>query len=76
MVFTRSMMPSHQLLLCRPLLLLSSVFPSIRVFPNELALHIKWPKSIGASALSLLFKDSIDNMQTNGCGWIPTKPYL
>ena len=44
MVFTRSMMPSHQLLLCRPLLLLSSVFPSIRVFPNELALHIKWPK--------------------------------
>ena len=33
--------PSH---LCRPLLLLPSVFPSIRVFSNELALHIRWPK--------------------------------
>ena len=69
-------MPFNHLVLCHPLLLWASVFPSIRVFPNELALHIKWPKSIGASALSLLFKDSIDIMQTNGCGWIPTKPYL
>ena len=44
MVFTGSMMPSNHLILCRPLLLLSSVFPSIRVFPNESALHIRWPK--------------------------------
>ena len=35
--------PSNHLLLCRPLLL-SSVFPSIRVFSNESALHIRWPK--------------------------------
>ena len=31
-------------MLCCPLLLLPSIFPSIRVFPNELALHIRWPK--------------------------------
>ena len=37
-------MPSNRLILCHPLLLLSSVFPSIRVFSNESALHIKWPK--------------------------------
>ena len=44
MLFTGSMMPSNHLILCRPLLLLSSVFPSIRVFPNESALYIRWPK--------------------------------
>ena len=37
-------MPSSYLILCRPLLLLPSVFPSIRVFSNESALHIRWPK--------------------------------
>ena len=36
-------MPSNHLILCRPLLLLPSIFPSIRVFSNELALHIRWP---------------------------------
>ena len=40
----RSVMPSNYLILCRPLLLLPSIFPSIRVFSNELALHIRWPK--------------------------------
>ena len=39
-----SVMPSNHLILCRPLLLLPSVFPSIRVFSNESVLHIKWPK--------------------------------
>ena len=39
-----SVMPSSHLVLCRPLLFLPSVFPSIRVFSNELALHIRWPK--------------------------------
>ena len=39
-----SVMPSNHLILCRPLLLLSSIFPSIRVFSNELALHIRWLK--------------------------------
>ena len=37
-------MPSNHLILCRPLLLLPSIFPSIRVFSNELFLHISWPK--------------------------------
>ena len=37
-------MPSNHLILCRPLLLLPSVFPSIRVFSDESALHIRWPK--------------------------------
>ena len=36
-------MPSKQLILCRPLLLLPSIFPSIRVFSNESVLHIRWP---------------------------------
>ena len=39
-----SVMPSNQLILCRPLLLLPSVFPSIRVLSNESALCIRWPK--------------------------------
>ena len=39
-----SLMPSNHLILCRPLFLLPSIFPSIRVFYNELALHIRWPK--------------------------------
>ena len=39
-----SVMPSNHLILCRPLLPLSSVFPNIRVFSNESALHIRWPK--------------------------------
>ena len=37
-------MPSNHFILCRPLLLLPSFFPSIRVFSNESALHIRWPK--------------------------------
>ena len=37
-------MPSNHLVFCRPLLLLSSIFPSIRVFSNELAVQIRWPK--------------------------------
>ena len=37
-------MPYNHLILCRPLLLPPSIFPSIRVFSNESALHIRWPK--------------------------------
>ena len=50
-----SVMPSNHLILCHPLLLLPSIFPSIRVFSNESVLHIRWPKywsfsfSIGSS---------------------------
>ena len=39
-----SVMPSNHLILCRPLLLPPSIFPSIRVFPNESVIHISWPK--------------------------------
>ena len=39
-----SVMPSNHLILCHPHLLLPSIFPSIRVFSNELALRIRWPK--------------------------------
>ena len=39
-----SMMPSNHLILCHPLLLLPSIPPSVRVFSNESALHIRWPK--------------------------------
>ena len=39
-----SVMPSSHLILCHPLLLLPSIFPSIRVFSNESVLHIRWPK--------------------------------
>ena len=50
-----SVMPSNHLILCHPLLLLSSIFPSMRVLSNESVLRIRWPKywsfsfSIGAS---------------------------
>ena len=40
----KSVMPSNHLILCHSLLLLPSIFPSIRVFSNESVLHIRWPK--------------------------------
>ena len=40
----KSVMPSNHLILCRPFLLSPSIFPSIRVFSNESALRIRWPK--------------------------------
>ena len=39
-----SLVPSNHLILCGPLLLLPSIFPSIKVFSSELAIHIRWPK--------------------------------
>ena len=39
-----SVMPSHRLTLCHPLLLPPSTFPSIRIFSSELALHLRWPE--------------------------------
>ena len=43
-MFIESVMPSNHIILCRPLLLPPSIFPSIRVFSNESVLHIRWPK--------------------------------
>ena len=48
-----SVMPSSHLILCHPLLLMPSIFPSIRAFFNELALPIRWPISGVATVLSL-----------------------
>ena len=44
LMFIESVMPSNHLILCRPLLLLPSIFPSITVFPKESVLRIRWPK--------------------------------
>ena len=44
LMFIESVMPSNHLILCRPLLLLPSIFPSIRVFSSESVLCIRWPK--------------------------------
>ena len=44
LMFIESVMPSNHLILCCPLLLLPSIFPSTRVFSNESVLHIRWPK--------------------------------
>ena len=44
LVSIESVVPSNSLILCHPFLLLPSIFPSIRIFSNELALHIRWPK--------------------------------
>jgi len=43
-MFIESVMPSNHLILCRPLVLLPSILPSIRVLSNESVLHIRWPK--------------------------------
>ena len=53
---TELVMPSNHLILCHFLLLLPSIFPCLRVFSNELSLHIRWPKywtSTSASVLSV-----------------------
>ena len=49
-----SVMPSNHLILCCPLLLLLSIFPSIRVFSNESSLHIRWPKYWRFNSASVL----------------------
>ena len=63
LISIESVMPSHQLILCHPLLLLPSIFPSIRVFSIESALHIRWPRY-----WSLVF--SISPLM-NIHGWFP-----
>ena len=63
-------MPSNHLILCRPLLLLPSIIPSIMVFSNESALHIRCP-SIGVSAsISLLPMNTQDGSPLGWTGWI------
>ena len=59
-----SVIPSNYLILCHPLLLLPSIFPSIRVFSNESVLHIRWHWSIGVSA-------STSDLPMNTQDWSP-----
>ena len=56
---TESVMPSNYLILCHPLLLLPSIFPSIRVFSDESALHIRWPEYWWVLNMFKLEKSSI-----------------
>ena len=65
-----SVMPSNHLILCCPLLLLPSIFPSIKVFSNESAVHIRW-QSIGISAsTSVLPMNTQDWSPLGWTGWI------
>ena len=65
-----SVMPSSQLILCRPLLLLPPIPPSIRVFSNESTLHIRWPKNWSFSFSSFLPKKSQGWSPSEWTGWI------
>ena len=64
-------MPSNHLIQCGPLLLLPSIFPSIRVFSNESALHIRYSQSIGLSASASVLPMNTQNWPPLGwTGWI------
>ena len=65
LISVESVMPSNHLILCHPLLFLHSVFPSIRVFSNELTLHIRW-QNIGASASASVLPMNIQD-------WFPLR---
>ena len=67
----KSVMPSRNLILCCPLLLLPPIPPSIRVFSNESTLHMRWPKYTRLSALaSFLPKNTQDWSPLEWTGWI------
>ena len=65
-----SVMPSNHLILCRPLLLLPSIFTSIRVFANESVLHIRWPKYWISVSVSVLPMNIQDCFPLGWTGWI------
>ena len=65
-----SVMPYHHLILCHPLLLLPSIFPSIRVFSNESTLPIRWPKYWVSASTSVLPMNTQDWSPLGWTGWI------
>ena len=70
----QSVMPSNHFILCHPLLLPSSIFPSMRVFSNESLLYIWWPK-FGVSASAPLLPINIqDWFPLQWTGWISLQP--
>ena len=64
-----SVMPSNHLILCPPLLLLPSIFPSIRVFSNELGLYIRWPKYCSFS-FSINLSNEYSGLISSRIDWI------
>ena len=66
----KSVMPSSHLILCRPLLLLPPIPPSIRVFSNESTLHMRWPKYWSFSFGISPSNDSQDWFPLGWTGWI------
>ena len=64
-----SVMPSSHLILCRPLLLLASIFPSIRVFSNELTLCMRWPKYLSFS-FSIIASKEIPGLISFRMDWL------
>ena len=68
-----SVMPSNHLILCHPLLLLPSIFPSIRVFSNESTLHIRWPKYW---SFSFNISPSSEHPGLISCKWVYTKVFF
>ena len=64
-----SVMPSNHLILCRPLLLLPSIIPSIKVFSNESALHIRWPKYWSFS-FSISFSNEHPRLISSRMDWL------
>ena len=65
-----SVMPSSHLILCHPLLLLPSIFPSIRVFSKESVLRIRWPSIRGSASASVLPMNIQDWFSLGWIGWI------
>ena len=69
-----SVMPSNHLILCHPLVLLPSIFPSIRVFSNESVLCIRWPKYWSFSFSISLSNEYQDWFSLEWTGWISLQP--
>ena len=67
---SESVMPSNHLILCRPLLLLPSVFPRIRVISNESALRIRWPKCCSFQLQCQSFNEHPGLISLGWTGWI------
>ena len=65
-----SVIPFNHLILCHPLLLPPSIFPSIRVFSNESLLHIRWPKYWSFSFSTSSSKDIQDWFSLGWTGWV------
>ena len=68
-----SVMPSNHLILCRPLLLPPSIFPSNRVFSNESVLHIMWPNIEVSASTPVLSMNIQDWFPLGWTGWISLK---